>query len=510
MSRDAPLVVLDDGDGDGDDEAMVDDDTAAEIIMLAAPPPGIRFAPHRPPSSRMSTTSASTNTNKLRVTVEQEQENQEQDRVEGYLVVDTNFVLDHAQWLRETRHAWWGAGAPRRGGGLLALVVPWTVLRELDGLKTRRHSAPPASAAAAVGARAQDALRVLLGLVQESPRDVVVQRAAERATGPAGPVAAAAAPSNDDRILECAVHYMWFHAAAPRPCTAPRAAARPAPALLLSGDVNLCVKAHAYDISTMAWRDVVARKAFPELSVGGGGCSFSSTENSLLPAPEHLLPLPLPLPRNDVDSRRTREKKGKGVEKRKQRAQAQAQALLMLHGTGDADAPITLDSDDSADEMVDDDEEARPAKRSRGTTDCSESANAKSPPEGVQKEVKEVIVEQKPTPPAVQEKGLDDPLDVETVVVESKPKPEAKDESNNEKGRRVVTVRVEPLKRAHKTTALGAMDSEAKYSLVKWVFGLLESTLGLECEKHLNSTMKDVCTFTSLTHRHKHGLFLFI
>lgn len=462
MSREAPLVVPDD-DGDGDDDETMVDSTAAEIVLLAAPPPGTRFAPHRAPSrTRSPVTATAVVTPKVTVVQEEkdndkeDEENEEEARVEGYLVVDTNFVLDHAQWLRETRHVWWGTGAARRGGGLLALVVPWTVLRELDGLKARRYGAPAQSAPAALGHRAQEALRVLLALVQASPRDVVVQRAGERATGPAGPLAAAgAAPSNDDRILQCAVHFMWFHAGAVRPCTAPRAAPQPAPALLLSGDVNLCVKAHAYDIRTMAWRDIAARSAFPSLLDGGTGGGTVSPEPLLI------------LSATEGSKGGKKGKKGKKDEKKRVK-----KVVVVLKGTGNVDAPITLDDDDDddgADAMVDDGGCPRPAKRSRSTS--GDDAN------DAQEE----------------EQKLTDPFGAETFPKDEREHEQETKDDSTKNTRRVVTVRMEPLKRSHDATTETEMNPETKYSLVKWLFGLLETTLGEETQRHLDSTMKDVC-----------------
>ena len=230
-SRDSPLTIDDDDD---------DEDTGAEIVMLAEPPPDTHFSYRTPQAQPQPCLCAGAGP-------------QQTQRVGGYLVVDTNFVVDHAAWLQQTRHKWWGRGVVRESG-MLALVVPWVVLRELDGLKERRKSATERERE--LGHRAQECLRVLLALVKESSEDMVIQRMDEVAMGPSAK--SSGVRTNDDRVLQCAVHFRWYHADAPRPCTAPRVAKTPTPVLLLSGDVDLQLKAHAYDIQTMTWPELAA------------------------------------------------------------------------------------------------------------------------------------------------------------------------------------------------------------------------------------------------------------
>ena len=126
---------------------------------------------------------------------------------------------------------------------------------------------------------------MLLSLVREYSGDIVIQRMDENAIGPNEPLRRAYC--NDDRILQCAVHFMWFHTAAPQPCTAPVPSSTPVEVFLLTDDVNLHLKAHAYDVHALAWQDVADSvtppapipKSFPQIS---SSSSSSMSQNPSL------------------------------------------------------------------------------------------------------------------------------------------------------------------------------------------------------------------------------------
>lgn len=131
------------------------------------------------------------------------------------LVVDTNFILEHIDILDKLREF-----APVAG---YVVVIPYTVIEELDGIKSTRNDDKSRLARAA--------MNWLMRYFGEGSPGIVGQKMTEIVQ----PNLRA-----DDAILDCCLYFQDV-----KHCYT----------VLLSGDHNLCVKALVHRIKTVTYRD---------------------------------------------------------------------------------------------------------------------------------------------------------------------------------------------------------------------------------------------------------------
>ncbi|KAG2428632.1 hypothetical protein HXX76_011339 [Chlamydomonas incerta] len=216
-----------------------------------------------------------------------------------YLVLDTNVLLrrDGMALLHTLRQrfagpsaasaeaAGAGKGAEAAAGGLSCVaVVPWTVLAELDGLKSAPIRAQLGGAAAAaardeddeeerpVAVAARSALSLLRSALEAGDRFFRGQSLAQFRAAACHPAAAiplgAARITPDDRILQCALHLQ------DQLVTKSEASGRAHRVALLSNDNALCIKAQVCGLaaaSTQQLRAVARTSSAGGVSSGANG-----------------------------------------------------------------------------------------------------------------------------------------------------------------------------------------------------------------------------------------------
>jgi predicted ribonuclease YlaK len=104
-----------------------------------------------------------------------------------YLVLDTNILLSHLDFLMELKDC------AIKGVGRPVLVIPWTVMQELDGLKNQDG----------IGDRARRAIQFLHSCFLSNHPRVRGQTMEEVNTE----LSNMAIENNDDRILHCCLVY---------------------------------------------------------------------------------------------------------------------------------------------------------------------------------------------------------------------------------------------------------------------------------------------------------------
>ncbi|RHZ58182.1 hypothetical protein Glove_375g14 [Diversispora epigaea] len=141
-----------------------------------------------------------------------------------YVVVDTNFLISHLAFLKKIimEHA---------KESKLFVIIPWIVLQELDGLKSRPSKIydSPKNSQPNLQKLAENAIYFLHSCLIDKLNGIRGQRLDEKLEKH---------DSNDDKILDCC---RYFHKTTSSPI------------ILLSNDKNLCVKAMVHDLSTASY-----------------------------------------------------------------------------------------------------------------------------------------------------------------------------------------------------------------------------------------------------------------
>jgi rRNA-processing protein FCF1 len=153
------------------------------------------------------------------------------------MVVDTNFMISHLDIIDEL--------AKLSSKYHHRIVIPFTVVRELDGLKGSRRTADDLISGKTVGHLARWANDWIYRMLAERHSAVAVQKLREVTDKEA---------IKDDSILDCCIYFKDRTGAL---------------VILLSNDKNLCMKALAHEILTVSYRkgmtaDLIARKSFEE------------------------------------------------------------------------------------------------------------------------------------------------------------------------------------------------------------------------------------------------------
>ncbi|KAJ2077305.1 hypothetical protein H4R24_005216 [Coemansia sp. RSA 988] len=150
------------------------------------------------------------------------------DRARMVAVVDTNYFIDHLPLLRSLSERGLEQG--------LALVVPWIVIHELDGLKSSsRVTDTPGSQSASIASLARNATRFLDEELGRSGSALRCQKKSEYLVDEI---------EGDDKILDCCLYFLNQ---------------KSLPVAILTKDRNLTVKARANGCATCGgWSGSVA------------------------------------------------------------------------------------------------------------------------------------------------------------------------------------------------------------------------------------------------------------
>ncbi|CAG8554548.1 9420_t:CDS:2 [Acaulospora morrowiae] len=155
-----------------------------------------------------------------------------------YVVVDTNFLISHLAFLKTLIQEY--AKKNR-----LLIIIPWIVLQELDGLKSRPSKSYDFSNGVQPDLQklAQNAIYFLHNCLVDKVDGIRGQKLDEKMEKH---------EHNDDKILDCC---RYFRAKTLNPI------------ILLSNDKNLCVKAMVHELSTASYKneggsDGIIRKIF--------------------------------------------------------------------------------------------------------------------------------------------------------------------------------------------------------------------------------------------------------
>lgn len=140
-------------------------------------------------------------------------------------VLDTNFLISKLGYLDTVLNL-----AEENPGSLL-VVLPWVVIRELDGLKSANHQI---SKETEIGLRARKAMRFL----EERLRDKSISLRGQKMNEVLDPTMSKNhSVKGDDRILDCC---MYFQQAGGKRVS------------LLSNDRNLCIKVMVHDVDSIS------------------------------------------------------------------------------------------------------------------------------------------------------------------------------------------------------------------------------------------------------------------
>jgi rRNA-processing protein FCF1 len=144
----------------------------------------------------------------------------------SYLVVDTNFILSHLDIITELE------GMATEFG--LKIIIPITVIRELDGLKSSSKTFNESSGSTrtvSLGFLARKAIEWIYSSLAENSTVVKGQKLTEKNDS---------SLVQDDSILDCCLYFQNHKANVL--------------VILLSDDKNLCLKALTNDIKTVSFR----------------------------------------------------------------------------------------------------------------------------------------------------------------------------------------------------------------------------------------------------------------
>ena len=145
-----------------------------------------------------------------------------------YLVLDTNVLLGHLNFITELRDSVVSGLQP-------TLVLPWVVIQELDGLKENEM----------VGRQAHKAVKFIHACVADGHPRVRVQRSDEERSGKELRI-----ECNDDRILECCLYFQTV-------VFGERNGSKKGMVALFTNDVNLSVKSMVHNIPTFSRQTIV-------------------------------------------------------------------------------------------------------------------------------------------------------------------------------------------------------------------------------------------------------------
>lgn len=172
-------------------------------------------------------------------------------------VIDTNFIISHLNILDSLRRC--SAQFNHQ------IVVPRTVIHELDGLKGSNSNELPESQHSSIGALARKANDWIYGNLANLDPSVVGQRLNQKIDFTS---------SKDDSILDCCLYFKEnLHRFV----------------VLLSNDKNLCLKALTEGVLTVSFRkgmsaDLIAKKAYEEKNHVLTGSLTGQVDHS----PEHV------------------------------------------------------------------------------------------------------------------------------------------------------------------------------------------------------------------------------
>jgi len=160
------------------------------------------------------------------------------------IVLDTNVVLTHLSFVQSLKDRY----APHCQ---VLVVVPWIVVCELDGLKSSRRGDGTGSRVADL---ARQAIRHLKQVAMRPDGFTFVQTMSEfrDAAKKLQKFSVGSHVNNDDRILQCCIHYQQKMNEGG---TQNQGADFGAGVVLLSNDANLCVKAIANGVSACSTKD---------------------------------------------------------------------------------------------------------------------------------------------------------------------------------------------------------------------------------------------------------------
>ncbi|CAB76224.2 RNA endoribonuclease involved in mRNP quality control Swt1 [Schizosaccharomyces pombe] len=158
----------------------------------------------------------------------------------GLFVLDTNFLLSHLS-LCQNLIEFLTARCPR-----LVVVLPWTVLQELDGLKSESSST--------CGYLARQAHNFLLQCFRSNVSSLRGQKVHEHCSS---------TEKGDDAILDCCIYYQEE---------------KLIPAVLLSDDKNLSIKAAVHHIQSLSFSKGLEAASIVQTSFPS---AFSSNSENL-------------------------------------------------------------------------------------------------------------------------------------------------------------------------------------------------------------------------------------
>ncbi|CUS21693.1 LAQU0S03e08504g1_1 [Lachancea quebecensis] len=163
-------------------------------------------------------------------------------------VVDTNFIISHLDILESLRSS--------SSQFNHQIIIPRTVIHELDGLKNSNHSSSQVTSKGAISALARKANDWIYSNLANVAQDVMGQRLNQRLDYES---------RKDDSILDCCLFFKErLHRFV----------------ILMSNDKNLCMKALTEGVLTVSFRrgmsaDSIAQKAYEEKAF-----SFSPNEHA--------------------------------------------------------------------------------------------------------------------------------------------------------------------------------------------------------------------------------------
>ncbi|KAM9384216.1 uncharacterized protein swt1 isoform 2-T2 [Pholidichthys leucotaenia] len=172
------------------------------------------------------------------------------------LIVDTNILLSHLNYIREIRT--FGLKAL----GFPVILIPWVVLQELDSLKKGRNLPYCSMAHLVIPAISY----IYTSLKNKEPR--LWGQSMQQATESSNDLSA---ENNDDRVLQCCLQYQRLY---------PKC-----PVILCTDDKNLCIKAILSGVKALAKKDL-------ELEVTKHDLHVSQNLQAPLTSPQVLSPVP--------------------------------------------------------------------------------------------------------------------------------------------------------------------------------------------------------------------------
>ncbi|XP_037325913.2 transcriptional protein SWT1 isoform X1 [Pungitius pungitius] len=198
------------------------------------------------------------------------------------LVLDTNILLSHLDYVKKMRfHGLRAMGVP-------VVLIPWVVLQELDSLKRGR------STSGSVAHLAIPAISYIYNsLKNREPhlRGQSMQQASESSNG-------LNAENNDDRVLQCCLQYQSLH---------PECAV-----ILCTNDKNLCSKALLSGVNALSMNDLEAANK----KSGHGFHPLQNINTPIMPCANPHLPSRTQSSSSTPAQPHTRERTGWSVEEK--------------------------------------------------------------------------------------------------------------------------------------------------------------------------------------------------